>query len=708
LSGGYFLGVDVGGTFTDVVLSDPQGRVTVTKVVTSPDDPRRGVCDGIRSILDQEGVQPALVSRLVHGTTLATNVILEQRGADVAFITTAGFGDMARLGREFRQEDERFDLFFTTPPPPVPRHRTFEVAERVDARGNVRIAPNPDAVKEMARVVADSGAAGVAICLLHAYANPLHEQIVADEIGAAMGPNAFVVSSSEVWPELREYERAMTTIMCAYVGPIMARYLAGLEDRLEELGITCPVEIMESSGGVMSAALAARRPIYTVESGGAAGVIAAGAVGRLIGTPHIISFDMGGTTAKTGVVRDGRPDVTHDFHVGGRSSTGGRRAGDGYPVKIPVVDLAEVGAGGGSIASVDSGGGLRVGPRSSGSVPGPACYGRGGTEPTVTDANLVLGYLRAGDLSGGVSLSAYLAEEALKAAVAGPLGIDVLSAARAVHDVANANMAAAIRVVTVQRGIDPRDFTLVGFGGAGPMHAAELAATFGITRIVIPRAAGVASAVGLIASDLVVDRVLTRITPLDEADPGALAGLFARLEDEAAKDLPHGQTDLLMTRSADLRYRGQAHQLTVPAPDGPITRCAIDAFAEAFAARYRDAYGIHLEAPVELVNIRVRALLPVEKMDPVPEAVTEDGAGEAQTGHRAVCFTGSEYQVVPVYAWARLHPGSHLDGPAIVEGRDTTVAVPATFTLVTDAWRNLVLTAVDAQPHTTGQYGRGS
>src|SRR5437763_1658631 len=407
----YFLGVDVGGTFTDVVVGDTDGHVATVKVPTTPDDPREGVAAGVAEILRAQGVGPRRVSRVVHGTTLAANVILERKGSDVAFVTTEG------------------------------------------------------------------------------------------------------------WPEVREYERAMTTVMCAYVGPVMNRYLAGLQDQLAAIGLRCPIEVMESSGGVMSASLASRRPVYTIESGGAAGVMAAAFVGRLIDANEVVSFDMGGTTAKTGIVRQGRPDVTHDCHVGGVSTAGNRRAGSGYPVKIPVVDLAEVGAGGGSIASVDSGGALRVGPESSGSVPGPACYGRGGAAATVTDANLLLGYLRPGKLEAGVSLSEELAAQAVRQHVAAPLSLPVPAAARAIHDVANATMASAIRVVTVQRGIDPRRFTLVAFGGAGPMHAVELAEMFGIDEVAVPRGAGVAAALGLITSDLVVERARTWVMPLASAVP---------------------------------------------------------------------------------------------------------------------------------------------------------------------------------------------
>jgi N-methylhydantoinase A len=689
----YFLGVDVGGTFTDVVLGDSDGSVAVTKVTTTSEDPREGVARGVAELLRAEDVDPGAVTRLVHGTTLATNVIQEQAGSDIAFVTSAGFGDLLRLGREFRQEDERFDLFFQVPPSPVPRHRTFEIGERVDAHGAILRPVDDGELAQLTTALAATGVRAVAICLLHSYQAPGHEQQVGEACRKALGPDVFVVTSSEVWPELREYERAMTTVMCAYVGPVMTAYLAGLEGRLAELEVRCPIEIMESSGGVMSASLAARRPIYTVESGGAAGVIAAGFLGGLIGAGQVLSLDIGGTTAKAGVARRGRPDITHDFHVGG-SGAGSSRARSTYPVKIPVVDMAEVGSGGGSIASVDSGGALRVGPRSAGSVPGPACYGRGGTEPTVTDANLLLGYLRPGPLSGGISLDPVLSEKAIEVAVAGPLGLDVLTAARAIHDIANATMAAAVRMVTVQRGIDPREFVMVAFGGAGPMHAAELACTFLVSTVVVPHAAGVASALGLIASDLTVDRVRTHLLPLDPSSAPAVAGCYSDIEALARAELPPlegseggGRVD----RSVDVRYRGQAHQLTVPAPGGPVAESTIEAIGRAFTEHYRATYGISLDAPTEMVNFRVRVTRTVEKLSLRPHDGPPPGRAAVPAGERRVLFGGGEYLRCPVYRWADLEPGMGVPSPAIVEGTDTTVVAPPGCHVELDRWRNVVL-----------------
>jgi N-methylhydantoinase A len=696
-----FLGVDVGGTFTDVVLADADGKVLSRKVTTTPHDPREGVTNGIREVLEATGTSPADIARVVHGTTLATNVILERRGSSIAFVTTEGFRDLLRLGREVRAEDERFDLWFRTPESPVPSERTFEVRERVDGVGQVLTPLAPGAAEEVARQVAATNPAAVAICFLHAYANPAHEDEVAAAVRALLPEGTYVATSAEVWPEVREYERAITTVMCAYVGPVMASYLAGLGDRLTELGITCPLEIMESSGGVMSAELAAQRPVYTVESGGAAGVIAAGYVGRQLGADEVISFDMGGTTAKTGIVRDGRPDVTHDFQVGGQGSFGGHRSGDAFPIKVPVVDIAEVGAGGGSIAWVDNGGALRVGPRSAGSVPGPACYGRGGTEPTVTDANLLLGYLKPGDLNGGVSLDPGLSEAAVRRVVTEPLGLDVADAAWAIHEIANASMAAAIRVVTVQRGIDPRGFTLVGFGGAGPMHAARLADTFDIDTVVVPWAAGVASAVGLVSSDLTVDRVQTHLINQAELSPERVNGVFDELERIGRSELPAGTAGggaeaVEVTRSVDARYQGQAHQLNVPAPGGTLGEADLHALVKAFEAEYLRTYGIELDAPVQLVNFRIRLVRPVQKLTPVPAERSDADAADARTGSRPAWFAGTDggvggFTETDVYDWSLLGAGATIPGPAIIEGPDTTVVVPPTFSAEADRWRNVLL-----------------
>ncbi len=690
----WFLGVDVGGTFTDVVLAGSDGAIETEKVVTTPADPLVGVTRGIDELLSRTGVRGSDITRIVHGTTLATNVVLERRGSRVALVTTEGFGDLLQLGRESRVEDERYDLFFSVPDPPVERHLTFEAPERVRFDGTVERALTADAAAAVARQVAAESPDAVAVCLLHSYAHPSHEQLLASALREQL-PSAFVTASSEVWPELREYDRAMTTTLCAYVGPVMTGYVSRFEAALRECGIHCAVEVMDSSGGVMSATRAAAVPIATIESGGAAGVMAAALVGRWLHEERVVSFDMGGTTAKTGVVRAGRPDVTYDFQVGGRGSFGSRRVGSGLPVKLPVVDLAEVGAGGGSIAWVDAGGAVRVGPRSAGASPGPACYGWGGTDPTVTDADVVLGYLGADRLAGGVHLQPDLARKALERAVAEPLGVDVATAARLVHDVVNVNMAAAIRVVTVQRGIDPRDFTFVGFGGAGPVHLARLAQAFGVRRVAVPWAAGVGSALGLLATDMSVERARTAVIDLGGAEPARVEAIFTALEREACRELGIDPSqEPVVERHADLRWVGQSHQLTVPLAPSTFGTEELAALPAEFSRAYRTAYGIDGAGEVQLVTARVRVVRVVDKITPpAPDAYPAPSWPEAPR-HRDVWFSEEDrFAPTPVHDWPELRPGHRVAGPALVEGPDTTVVVPPGFTASVDHWRTIVLEA---------------
>jgi N-methylhydantoinase A len=683
-----FAGVDIGGTFTDVALVDADGQLHVAKLPTTPEDPGSAVVDGLREVLAGAGVDPGSVSRVVHGTTLATNVVLEGRDGPLALVATEGFADLLRLGRQARVEGDRYDLHYTPAPPPVDPALTFEVPERVAASGDVLVELTEHAVGRVAREVAGVAPVGVAVCLLHSYANPSHERRVAAACQAAR-PDAFVVASADVWPEQREYERAMTAVVCALVGPVMAGYLDGLERRLAAVGVRCPVEVMESSGGVVTAATAARRPVCTIESGGAAGVVAAAILGDRLGRPDVISFDMGGTTAKTGVIRDGRPTIAHDLQVGGTGSFGVARPGTGVPVKTAVIDLAEVGAGGGSVAFVDAGGALRVGPRSAGAVPGPACYGRGGTEPTVTDANLVLGYLDPDGIAGGLRLATDRARAAL-AGVGERLGLDVAGAAAAVHEIANAAMAAAVRLVTIQRGVDPRAFTLVAFGGAGPLHVARLAAGFGIRSVVVPWGAGVGAAVGLVAADPTAEVVQTHVVDLDHADPARLGALFAELEERARRQLGvDPATPVIVTGAADVRHRGQAHELTVPLPE-PSPGVDLDDLVARFRAEYRRVYGIDADAPAQLVAARVRVVEPVSKPGWGEHAA---GARDATpVGQRAVRFPGRDgFVETAVYAWDRLGAGAGLDGPGLVVGPDTTVVVPPGARAEIDGARNVRL-----------------
>ena len=468
----YFIGVDIGGTFTDVVLAESiSHRLFTAKTLTTPDSPGQAVITAMQDALGQAQATPADVQRVVHATTLATNLILEHKGSRVAFITTAGFGDMFVIGRERVVGADRYDLFLEKSPPLVEGRLTLEVQERINRLGEVVVPFNERGAVAGLQRLARQDVAAVAICFFHSYANPAHERAMADLVRKHL-PQAYVALSSEVWPEFREYERASTTVVSAYVGPTISRYVEVLEKDLRRMGLTGSFEIMQSSGGVMSAAAVARKPIYSVESGPAAGVIAAAHLGQLSNQPNIISFDMGGTTAKAGLIRHGKPSVTHDFRVGGHLS-GGSRSG-GHPIKIPIIDLAEVGAGGGSIAWVDAGGALQVGPSSAGAAPGPACYGFGGEQPTVTDANLILGYLDPDYFLGG-RMRIY--PEKSRAAIeplARQLGLDAVQTAKGIYEIANTHMGSAVRVVTIQRGVDPREYAVMAFGGAGPVHAVKV------------------------------------------------------------------------------------------------------------------------------------------------------------------------------------------------------------------------------------------
>jgi N-methylhydantoinase A len=676
------IGVDVGGTFTDVVLDDGHGT-HVVKVLTTPDDPLRAVRRGVAAALEKAGVPAAAVTRLVHGTTLATNVILERRGARTAFVTTQGFGDLFRLGREARVEEDRYDLLFEPVRPPLDHALTFEAPERMKADGEPLVPLNEAAARALARRIATSGPEAVAICFLHSWANPQHEQVMAEAIRSEL-PGSYVAVSSEVWPELREHERGMTTLLSAYVGPVMSEYLQRLHDLLRADGFSCPVYVMDSAGGVMSAEMAAQRPIFTIESGGAAGVVAAGQTGVQYGFEKVLSFDMGGTTAKAGLVISGKPRITHSFEVSGKGSFGVTRTGSGLPVKTPVVDMAEVGAGGGSIAWVDGTGALRVGPRSAGADPGPACYGRGGAHPTVTDANLLLGYLDPAGLADGVKLDVAAAEKAFHERIVVPLGLaDATEAARAVHDIAVATMAAAIRVVTVQRGEDPRDATMVAFGGAGPMFAVRLAEVFGITHVVVPAAAGVGSAIGLLHADLSVERLRTKV--LSVTAGSEVADIFASLRESALTELGQDPSDVVVQHSIDLRYRGQAHQLPVPVSADELDEPGFGALLTRFRSVYQTAYGVAQDAPAELVTYRVRATRPFGGALPVPvEPLTSAEAPKPHATRLATFSAAAGFLDVPVYRYSDLALGSRLAGPAFVEGTESTTLVPPDVELTLD------------------------
>jgi N-methylhydantoinase A len=695
------LGVDIGGTFTDVVLASPGVPLLTGKYLTTSGDVTEAVLTGIDDVLHRAAVRPEQVARVVHATTLATNTILERRGAEVAFVTTRGFRDLLALGRQARVEEDRYDLMADGAEIPVPLSHTFEVSERIGAGGEV-LQPFDEADAEaVADRIAALGVQAVAICFLHSFANPDHEQrmaaICAKRLAGAAGEPPLIVCSHDIWPELREYERATTTLMSAYVGPIMAGYLRDLQTRLGLAGIHAPLHIMDSSGGVMSAQRAASVAVRTLESGPAAGVVAARQVGLAAGFHDLLAFDMGGTTAKAGIVRGGKTGITRDFQVGGKGSFGGRRAGTGLPVKVPAVDLAEVGSGGGSIAWVDDAGALRVGPRSSGSHPGPACYGFGGTAATVSDADLVLGYLDPDGFAGGtMRLQRELAEQALDE-LAAQLSTDRLRTAHAIAQIANASMGFAVQVVTVQRGIDPRRFAMVASGGAGPMHAARIAERFGIRSVLVPFGSGVGSAVGLLDCDLATERAQALPRPLLLSSAGEQLDLlrqsFGRLERAARAELAEeasgpGLGSLTVAREVDLRYRGQAFELTVPVPSEGLGAAALPVLASTFHEAYASSYGSHLEGPLELVSLRVRVTIEVPRI-PRGDAAAD---GDPLLGSRPVSFVATEgYVPTPVYLRDRMPLGFTCPGPAVIAEAGSTAVVPPGWTARMEGLGTLLL-----------------
>jgi N-methylhydantoinase A len=610
----------------------------------------------------------------VHGTTVATNAILEGRGARTALITTEGFRDVLELRRI--RVPVLYDLFWEKPPPLVPRRLRFEVAERIGPRGEVWRELDPDSLRCAIEAVRRAGVEALAICLLHSYANPAHERRVAAAAASAL-PGVFVTCSSDVLAEIREYERTSTTVINAYVGPIVARYLGRLAARLREIGVRARLLVMQSNGGVMSAADAAARPAYIVESGPAAGVVAAARLGTRAGEPRLITLDMGGTTAKASIVEHGQPLRTSEYEVGGGINLSSQLVkGGGHALKLPLIDVSEIGAGGGSIVWIEEGGRLRVGPRSAGADPGPVCYRRGGAAPTVTDAHVALGYLSPDGLAGGgVPIDAELARRALAESVAVRLGIEPLEAAHGVHRVAAATMVRAVKAVSTYRGRDPRAFALLAFGGSGPLCAVELARALGIGRVVVPPAAGVFSALGLLGSNVEQQLVRTLFRSTAELSDGELEHAFTELEAAA----PDGAA---LSRSVDLRYAGQAYELTVPLPAGPVD---IAALVEAFEEEHRRVYG-HRAAtdPVDLVNLRLVATHRVGGDLPTPPP------GRAPRRDRAAYF-GPEHGLVttPVVARADL-PGQ---GPFILEEYDCTCVVPPGAGAALDDWGNVVVQA---------------
>ncbi|HTU21433.1 MAG TPA: hydantoinase/oxoprolinase family protein [Gemmataceae bacterium] len=691
----YRLGIDIGGTFTDATLLDEvTGAVRIVKVSTTPRDPAQAFMEVVRRLLKQAEVLPAEVRFVVHATTIATNAIIEGKVAATGFVTTEGFRDILEIARQVRPS--LYDLRFEKPPPLVPRHRCFGVLERLGPRSEVLRPLDEETVRHVAAQLRQEKVESVAVCLLHAHVNPCHEQRVGAILREAL-PGVLISLSSEVAPEFREYLRASTTVINACIRPGVARYLHNIESRLRETGLTGELLVMQSSGGVITAAAMREKPVYMIESGPAAGVTAAAHLGNRLGFPDVISFDMGGTTAKAALIENGTPRLTKDYEVGASARAGsGSQRGGGYPIRTSVLDLVEIGAGGGSIAWVDSGGMLRVGPPSAGADPGPASYGKGGREPTVTDANLILGRINPNYFLGGeIVLDAQQAERAIHEKCARTLGMEVPAAAQAIVEIANAAMVNALRLVSVQRGYDPRDFVLVAFGGAGPAHVNRLAAEMGIATTLIPLGPGIFSAHGLLVSDLKHDYSAPIMRRADRVDRRELVEVFMRLEKEGRSALIHdgvGSQEMVFHHRADLRYAGQSFELTVPVLCNDPVADIVAETRKRFHREHERAYGYSAPAePVEWVNVRLTALGKIAK--PALRDWTKTGdCRAAQKASRPVYFAESNgFVPCPVYDRYLLPVGAVADGPAIVEELDSTTVIHPGYHGRVDRFGNLLL-----------------
>ena len=668
----YRAGFDVGGTFTDfVVYDDATGKSHIGKTLTTPDDPTRGVMTGLRQLLERLEISFADLTQTLHATTLATNAILERSGSQTALVTTKGFRDVLQIGRQRR--NDLYNIFVDRVAPIIDRELIWEIAERINASGDIVTPLDENEARRVAEEIAARGIRSVAVCFLHAYRNSKHEEMMRDVLADAVG-GAFVSISSQISPRYREYERANTTSMNAYLMPTMHEYLGKLEGLLSQAGYGGDLYIMQSNGGIMTAKEAAKLPVRLIESGPAAGALMAARYGAMVSQPNVIAFDMGGTTAKVTLIDDGNPLVTDQLEVDRMNA----REGSGLVLNAPSVDLVEIGAGGGSIAQVADGT-LKVGPQSASSVPGPACYGRGGTRPTVTDANLVLGYLDANYFLGGkMPLEAEAARSAIAEHIGKPLGLDITQAAWGIYEVVTQNMALATQVVSVGRGKDPRDYTFISFGGAGPLHGARLARLLGCRTFLSPAGAGATSAFGLIMSEPLFNLSQTRVMRLAKFEPQIVSALFQKMEEDARALLLGTKVagNWQFEYRADMKFVGQGHELNVLLGSEAKAAQNPDEMRQSFLSLYRKTYGHAHDNPVDVTSWRLSARCRVpamkfERCDAKPYDVSK-----AMRATRPAYFPeAGGFIDTPVYDRYRLGAGHTLKGPAIIEERESTVVV---------------------------------
>jgi len=684
------VGVDVGGTFTDFVLVDEKRDLIFTgKRLTTPDDPSLAITDGLERLVSESGTSVPELDAVVHGTTLVANTIIERKGAKVGLITTEGFRDSLEMGREIRYD--LYDLFFEKPEPLAPRFLRQPVGERIDAKGRVLRPLDIDALNKAAATLVSEGVEAIAICFMHAYANDAHERQAKEALVAAY-PDLPITTSTEVAPEIREYERANTACANAYVLPLMQRYLGDLSQKLSDQGLKQPLYLMQSGGGIASVTRGQAAPIHLIESGPAAGATAGAFYGRLTGTDRVISFDMGGTTAKMCLIEEYEPEHAHEFEAGRVRRF---KKGSGLPLKVPVIDLIEIGAGGGSLARVDNMGLLKVGPDSAGSEPGPVCYGLGGTQPAVTDADLLLGYLSPEYFLGGeMDLDLSSVKDAVEEKLAKVTGLSVEDVAAGIHSIVNENMASATRMYIAEKGRDPRRYALVASGGAGPVHAYGMAKLLKIGRVICPLGAGVLSALGFLVAAPGTDSVRSYVSRLENLDWDRLNGLFREMEEEALAQIVEAGADpatVTMRRRADMRYSGQGFEIDVPVPDGEMDASTAEIMRQSFLDKYQELFGRQIgDLPIEALTWRIYASGPTPNVE-LNFAGQQIDADPADKGERQVYFPETGYAACKIYNRYALKAGDSFRGPAVIEERESTAVAGPDTTVSIDKYLNLII-----------------
>ncbi|HEY8692722.1 MAG TPA: hydantoinase/oxoprolinase family protein [Chloroflexota bacterium] len=682
---GFRIGFDVGGTFTDFVLQKANGELLAGKRLTTYPDPSDACLAGLDEIIERSGSSWQDLEQAVHGTTLGSNVVIERKGRGVALITTSGFRDVLIIGREKRYQV--YDLFIEKPAPLIPRSMIREVDERLMFDGSEPRPLDEAQAREVVRQLVREDMTTIAVCFLHSYVNPAHERRMA-EILAEEAPGVSVTLSSDVSPEFREYERTSTTVVNAYVMTAVKDYLRRMRGALDERGCKGRLYVMQSSGGIATSEAMEQFPVRMIESGPAAGALMAATYGKLTGCPDLISFDMGGTTAKLSMISGGKPDTVGQFEL----HKVGLAAGSGIPMNVQSIDLVEIGAGGGSIAQVAMGV-IQVGPESASSDPGPVCCRRGGTRPTVTDANLVLGYLNPSYFAGGsMELDVEAARAAIGSEIAEPLGMSVEEAAWGIHTIVNTNMELATRVVSIERGHDPRELSFIAFGGSGPVHGCRLAQALKIPRAIMPAAAGVTSAIGLLAAEVKFDVARTYQRRLTELDFEYLNAIYAEMEASATAVIRESSVagDVAVPRTADMRYVGQGYELTVPVPSGALSAASVSPLRDAFNAAYALRYGY--SSPNEPIEATTWKLTASGSGPTVTLPRCSGAAAASQKGRRKAYFPeAGGYVETPIYDREALGHDVVLEGPCIVEERESTTVLPPGTRAVVDEYANLIV-----------------